>query len=389
MHSEAQTPVIRLGEFILTNLEPILTEWEIFARNSWEGPAPSPVALRNDAGIMLRAIVDDMATEQTLAEQKAKSQGTSECDASGLNRAAIGHALARVKDGFDIRRMVAEFRALRASVNRLWFESVPLAYRDQMDDMSRFNEALDQLVTASIAAFTERIDHSRQLFLAILGHDLRQPLFSIKMYSDVLLRPGAPADTRPIIEGINRCSDSMTKLLADMLDFTSSRLGSPMPVYPARCNIGIIGKDVVEEVRASAPAADLHFEESGDLEGTWDPTRLRQLVSNLLTNAIQHGSPHDPITTTVRASSDDREVTLAIHNRGKSIPAEILGTLFDPMVRITDDEKPRPHGSIGLGLYICRQIVLAHQGKITVESDSEDGTIFTIRLPKHVSVQPD
>ncbi|RYD69117.1 MAG: sensor histidine kinase, partial [Verrucomicrobiaceae bacterium] len=139
MKSEALPRPMRLGEFIVTNLEPILSEWEDFARNTWEGPPPTPVALRNDAAIMLKAIVADMATEQTHTEQKAKSEGDSAGDAAGLNRAAMGHALARVNDGFDILRMVAEFRALRASVNRLWLQSLPVADREQIDDLGRFN----------------------------------------------------------------------------------------------------------------------------------------------------------------------------------------------------------------------------------------------------------
>lgn len=388
MQPEAQPPTLRLGEFILTNLEPILSDWETFARNSWEGPMPGVVALRNDAEVMLKALVTDMASEQTLAQQKAKSEGAGVGDASGLNRAAMGHALARVNDGFDIRRMVAEFRALRASVSRLWFESLPVANRDQIDDMGRFNEALDQLVAASVTVFTQRIDHSREMFLGILGHDLRQPLFSIKMYSDVLLRSDPPADTRPIVAGISRCSDAMAKLLSDLLDFTSSRLGCPMPVYPSSCNIGVIANEVVEELRASAPDTEFNFEAEGNLDGTWDPTRLRQLVSNLLANAIQHGAPNLPITITVHSSGED--VTLSVHNQGKPIPPDAVGTLFDPMVRAGGDDKPRPHGSIGLGLYICRQIVLAHKGKIDVESHAKAGTTFEILLPKHFSaVRPE
>ena len=386
MQREAKRPAMRLGQFILENMEAILSEWEAFARSAWRGPLPGRVVLRNDAELMLRALVRDMATEQSAAEQKDKSEGADIGDASGLDRAAIGHALARLNDGFDIRRMVAEFRALRASVNRLWFKDMPVVQRSQIDDMGRFNEAVDQLVAASVGAFTERVERSRALFLAILGHDLRQPLYSIKMYNDVLSGPRPPADTGPIVSGIGRCCDAMTKLLADLLDFTSTRLGCRMPIYPAECDIGAIAKEVVAEFRVSAPTVVFQIEAEGDLGGRWDPTRLRQLVSNLLTNAIQHGSTDHPITTRLRAS--DGEVTLAVHNLGAPIPRDAMGTIFDPLVRMADEETPRPHGSIGLGLYICRQIALAHHGEIAVESRPETGTTFTVRLPREFAGEP-
>jgi signal transduction histidine kinase len=292
----------------------------------------------------------------------------------------MGHALARVNDGFDIDRMVAEFRALRASVSRLWWDSLPEPHKEQIDDMGRFHEALDQLVAASLRAFTSRLEKSRRLFLGILGHDLRQPLYSIKMYSEVLLKSDSPADLRPLYASIGRCSDAMATLLADLLEFTSARLGTPMPIYPIPCHMGAIANEVIEEFRASFPARDFIFETEGDLKGIWDTTRLRQLVSNLLSNARQHGAPDGPITAMVRESGG--KVSLSVHNWGKPIPNDAIGTLFDPMVRIADDDKPRPHGSIGLGLYICRQIVIAHHGNLAVHSSHADGTTFTVNLPR-------
>jgi signal transduction histidine kinase len=372
----------RLGTFILENMEEILVEWESFARTLWDGPLPSSAALRNDAEKMLRAVVADMATDQTLREQKTKSEGGAGGDVSGVDAAATGHALARVNDNFDIKRMVAEFRALRATVSRLWWASRPTPHKDQIEDMERFNEGFDQLLAASVTSFTDRIDQSRRLFLGILGHDLRQPLYSIKMFSDVLLSPKAPDDGRPLVSSIGRCCDGMAKLLTDLLDFTSSQLGSPMPIYPTPCDIGTVCGNVVEEVRAASPSAALYYDAGPDLEGSWDKGRLRQLISNLLTNALHHGEPKGPVTA--RLQGGEGEVTLTVHNFGKPIPDHAIGTLFDPMVRIAAVEKFRPHGSVGLGLYICRQIAVSHGGDIAVKSSPEDGTTFTVRLPKRL-----
>jgi signal transduction histidine kinase len=371
----------RLGTFILENMESILVEWESFARTLWQGPTPASEVLRNDAEKMLHAVVADMRTPQTLEEQQSKSEGAGGDD-SALNAAAAGHALSRVNDHFDIKRMVAEFRALRATVGRLWWASTPVPHKEQIEDMERFNEALDQLLSASVSSFTDRIEKSRRLFLGILGHDLRQPLFSIKMFTDVLLNPKAPDDGRPLVSSIGRCCDGMTKLLMDLLDFTSSELGSPMPVYPAECDLGAICLEVIEEVRATAPSAAFYHEASNNLEGIWDKARLRQLTSNLLANALQHGEPKGPVT--VRIHGGENEVTLTVHNFGRPIPQHAIGTLFDPMVRMGAVEKSRPHGSVGLGLYICREIAVAHGGSITVTSSLEEGTTFMVRLSRSV-----
>ncbi|HEY1122859.1 MAG TPA: HAMP domain-containing sensor histidine kinase, partial [Haloferula sp.] len=380
MQSEGSTPTAKLGDFILENMGCILSGWEDFAREIWDGPLPSVARLRDDAEVMLRALVTDMAAEQTSADRKFEPEVGKDRDRSGLDRAAMGHALARINDGFDIRRIIAEFRALRASVIRIWANSSPISQEGQTDDMTRFNEAIDQLIAASVNAFIERIELSRRLFLGILGHDLRQPLFSIKMFTEVLLHPQLPSNPALIVSRIRGCCDGMVKMLANLLDFTSAQLGCPMPIHLAPCDSGAICGEVVEEVQASTSVALVRYEASGDLSGEWDATRLRELVSNLLMNAIQHGELTEPITATMSECGD--EVILTVHNIGPTIPQAAIKNLFDPMVRLAAEEKPRPHGSIGLGLYICRQVALAHGGGITVDSSSQAGTTFTVRLPK-------
>ena len=376
---------MRLGDFILANMETILAAWESYARRYWQGPIPDSKRLRNDAETMLRAVVADMATDQTGAQQQSKSEGEYEKDKSEMKRAAVGHALSRVHDGFDIARMVAEFRALRASVNRIWWESVPEPHHEQIADMGRFNEAIDQLVAASVTGFTERLDRSRRLFLGILGHDLRQPLYSLRMFAEILGRKEPlPPDGGAMLESMIKCCDSMGGMLGDLLDFTTSQLGSEMPVSPAACNLENVCREVLDQVQAGASGRSFTLDASGDLEGEWDAARLRQMLSNLLSNARHHGQADHPVSITLRGSDED--ATLAVHNMGPPIPPESITILFDPMVRLARQEKDRPPGSIGLGLYICRQIATAHHGEIGVESCAESGTTFTVRLPKKFQV---
>lgn len=382
MKADGNLPIVKLGDFILENMERILTSWESYARKFWVGQLPDTAALRNHAETMLRAVAADMASPQTEAERDLKSEGGEVEPDSEMGRAAAGHAIARVNDGFDIERLVAEFRALRASVVRIWVESVPAPSKDQISELGRFNEALDQLVAQSVRAFNLRVEKSRRLFLGILGHDLRQPLHSIRMFTEILAKK--PEELAPGVETVltsmTKCCDSMAGMLGDLLDFTSSQLGSAMPVTLAASNLELVCREVLNEVQAAAPDRQFHFEAEGNLEGEWDAPRLKQMASNLLSNAMQHGAAGEPIDT--RLHGTDEEVSLSVHNKGTPIPKEAVGSLFDPMVRISNERKGRPAGSIGLGLYICQQIAAAHAGAITIESSAETGTTFTVRLPR-------
>ena len=139
-------------------------------------------------------------------------------------------------------------------------------------------------------------------------------------------------------------------------------------------------QEVVDETRAAHPTRAVRFESHGDLTGDWDAARLRQLVSNLLGNAVQHGA--GPVD--VSASGQGADVRLAIRNEGPPIPRDALPTIFDPLVRGSSPErqKQRRPGSIGLGLYIAREVATAHGGTIGVTSSADAGTIFTVRLPR-------
>src|SRR4051812_5146213 len=181
---------MRLSDFIAANTEAILAEWEIFARSIQPGEKMDTVALRDHADQILRATARDMNSLQTAAEQSDKSKGESEggADSFRVDGASEVHAVARVHSGFDLLSVVAEYRALRASVIRLWRESQPASDRRDLDDLTRFNESIDQSLTEAIRSYSQRVDWSRKMFLAILGHDLRGPLDSVRLSATVLLR---------------------------------------------------------------------------------------------------------------------------------------------------------------------------------------------------------
>lgn len=377
---------MRMADFILANIEPILVEWEAFARHIWPGAATDPLTLRDHAENILRAMATGMKSAQTAAQQSEKSKGEAKADHdhTGVTQASDVHAIGRVRSGFDLQAIVAEYRALRASVIRLWRENAGEPDQFDLDDLTRFNESIDQSLTEAARSYSAMVDRSRQMFLAILGHDLRNPLNAVMMSAEMLSHTSEKnSESSGVAAQISASAKAMARMISDLLDFTAAGLGGEMPLKPAPMDLKIVCQQVVDELRAGYPKRELRFEPQGDLTGEWDANRLRQLVSNVLGNAIQHGVETGPVDFSVTPEGSD--VLLAIRNGGPPIPAEALPTIFEPLVRGTSPElqKQRRPGSIGLGLYIAREVATAHGGTIGVTSTAKDGTVFTVCLPRH------
>ncbi|HEV7280744.1 MAG TPA: HAMP domain-containing sensor histidine kinase [Pirellulaceae bacterium] len=379
---------MRLADFILTNIELILVEWEAFARDIWQGSTPDPTTLRDHAEAILRATAADMRSYQTSVQQSEKSKGLAD-DATGARRmaqASVEHGIGRLRSGFDLLSLLSEYRALRASVVRLWTESRPAPDRNDLEDLTRFHESIDHSIAESAASFAENGERSRQMFLGILGHDLRNPLNSIMVSAQLLsLDENLSGDSQGATRQIAASVDAMAGIIHDLLDFATTRLGGSMPIAPKPMDLTGICREVVAEMRAGHPARTIDLNTPDDLTLEADASRLRQALSNLIGNAIQHGARSSPIAVNVRR--EDESVVLSVTNAGTAIPPEAFGTIFDPFIQGTSgDETVRAQSSsVGLGLYIVREIVTAHRGEIDVESSTEGGTTFAIRLPLHPS----
>jgi signal transduction histidine kinase len=374
---------VRLAEFIVTNREPILVEWEAFARTCTPASAPMDItALRDHANEMLTVIAADLRTEQDGSAQAEKSKGRAP-DASGEPTAAEEHGAGRAESGFTMEQMVAEYRALRASVIRLWTRAQGGLAPGDVEDLTRFNEAIDQSLAESVSRYTEELDRSKEMFLAILGHDLRTPLGVVFTSSRFMLETGELAEPHlTLTQRISGSATRMVHMVGDLLDFTRSRLGGGIPIAREDMSMGRVVHDVVDELAALHPQRTIRIDARGDERGQWDPARIAQALTNLVGNALEHGDEGADVTVTV--GGGDEEITIAVHNRGPAIPGERLNGLFNPM-------KPRepgsptatgPTGNLGLGLYIADRIVHAHQGSIAVDSSPERGTTFTVCLPR-------
>jgi signal transduction histidine kinase len=284
--------------------------------------------------------------------------------------------------------MVAEYRALRASVIRLWTRQKGELLPADVEDLTRFNEAIDQSLAESVTRYTEELDHSKEMFLAILGHDLRSPLATVSMAGAVLAR-GHAADTAvgAIALRLLRSAASMTTMVNDLLEYSRTQLGGAIPIESDVQDMAPACAAAIDAAQAAHPECAFLLEVDGDLVCNFDYERLQQVFSNLLNNAAQYSPPGEPVS--LRASGDPDAVFVQVSNRGRVIPGNALAMIFNPLVQLAPapEDRGRPSTSIGLGLFIAREITQAHGGSIGVESSEEDGTVFTVRIPRALTAQ--
>lgn len=374
---------MRLSAFVAANIEPILAEWEDFARSTIPVTGTmTALAIRDHAREILLAIVADMNSAQTEAERLIKSEGRA--PATGVRTSADKHGSLRQLVGFDLNQLGAEFRALRATVLRLWAAQARSAGPEELEEVTRFNEGVDQALAESIASYSEHVATSRDTFLAMLGHDLRTPLGALAGSLELVGRPELSVEQRArTLQVGKRSVASISQMITDLLEYTRSRLGRGIQVVPQTSDMRDLFSDVLDEMRAAYPDQAFEAAASGNLVIAFDAPRMRQVLTNLLVNAVQHGERGQPVT--LEARGDDERVRITAHNSGKPIPADALQVIFNPLVQVAESQAEpdqRTSTSLGLGLYIAREIVTGHGGTIGVTSTTADGTAFVVELPR-------
>jgi signal transduction histidine kinase len=381
--ADGTAPQLRLADFIRQEMEAVIAEWVAFASSHVPaGANMTQLALRDHIVEILNFIADDLESPQTAHEQVSKSKGDGPAEGRIQDSAAEIHASLRLNDGFNIDQMVSEYRALRASVVKQWTARKQPGAETDINDLTRFNEAIDQAIAESVAEYTNLIDRSRNLFLGILGHDLRNPIGAASMAGAMLQRL-APPDTKQMVlaSQIVDATQRGIQILNDLLDITRSAFGTDIPIVRAPMDMGHLGVQLVEEMRSLAKGRTIEINVVGETEGEWDKARLGQVFSNLIGNAIEYSFPGGIISVTVAGNPDG--VILSVHNGGSPIPAEKLVTIFEALTRaqpLQVDQQVSSH--LGLGLYITKKIVMAHNGDIDVDSTDQEGTTFTVRLPR-------
>jgi signal transduction histidine kinase len=386
---------MRLADFILQNVEPILAEWEAFARGIWPGEAADPATLRDHAEEILRSTASDMTADQTGGEQTAKSRGEGEASAhsDGLEGASHVHGALRVDSGFDLLAVVSEYRALRASVIRLWRDSRPEPDLRDGQDLTRFNESIDQSLTKAVRSFTRKSDQQRRAELAhlsraatlgeltaTLAHEVAQPLTAImsnaaaaqRSLETSALDPAEMRDTLADIYADTRRASEVVRRLRAML-----QRGKPVEFAPLDLNDVI--RSIEQLVRGDALRKQIVVEldlARGLPPTPGDPVQLQQVVMNLMLNAFAAmDRPELPTRRLlVRTRAADGHVEAEFRDTGAGISADVMDRIFEPFVTT------KPQG-LGMGLTICRSIVDRHRGWLRAANNPAGGATFSLTLP--------
>jgi PAS domain S-box-containing protein len=229
----------------------------------------------------------------------------------------------------------------------------------------------------AIAELEARSQYEQRL-IGIVSHDLRNPLNAIGLAGAALESTAKDPLVQKMTAIISRASNRATRLIRDLLDFAKKRTGATIPINPRPTNLREVIEQVVDELKVAVPNRTIRVDHAGAEDGSWDADRIAQVISNLVGNALQHGSASTPIVVTSRIDNDS--ATLEVTNHGPPISKADIAHLFEPFARATNASPSA--GSLGLGLYIAREVVVAHGGTIDVDSQPDTGTRFTVHLPR-------
>ncbi len=369
---------MRLADFIENNAAAIVDGAEAFAATQAPpGVHMDSTALRDHIPDILAAMVLDLRTSQDAAQQQAKSEGRGR-GVDDQKSAARSHGRLRAKDGFNIDQMVSEYRAMRAAVLRLWAAEKTLDH-DAIDDMIRFNEAVDQAIAESVADFSAEAESWRQVFLGVLGHELRGPLGVIVATSEILAHMTRDTPFSAQTDRLIRSGKRMSKLLDDLLDYSRTSLGMGIRIARTQGDLTAALNEEIDLLRAALPGAIITFEADGLTQGPFDISRVREALSNLVINAAKYGAAGANVVVTLVGNA--QQVELVVRNEGPTLSPGALKAMFEPLNRGASRAAIGEDTSLGLGLFIVREIARAHGGEVTASS-SEQTTAFTMRLPR-------
>lgn len=355
-----------LAAFILSRKQSIVNEWLNRVRTTM------PVSESSNAALVdhVPHILESLAEALQGADRRA-----------ALDQLSLSHAAERYRDGYDLRQVVAEYRLLRRAIVDVYERDCAPAesLRARLAPLGALNEIIDEAIAQAVEHYYAERERTRDLFVGVLGHDLRNPLSTISLSSRMLLEASGanyaidPQRVTRVATRILSASGRMERMISDLLDFARTRLGSGFPITPVPADLRTILSTTVRELAAAHPTRCVEYAAASvpaDLRGTWDSDRLAQAVSNLVANAIQHGQ--DPVV--VEAHDEGNAVSVAVRNGG-CIPPEHVGSIFHPF-------RSGSKSGIRLGLYIVREIARAHGGDVRVRSTPEDGTVFVLTLPR-------
>jgi signal transduction histidine kinase len=351
----------RVADFIRTNEAKIAKRWEA------EVLGDLPVQSQAARPVLVDHLHDFL---DGLAHWIEGDNDNAERAFAGL---VEGAALQRLGYGVGLETLSREYSKLRMVLVRELMDIELDA--ETRESMIRFHEGMDRAINDAMQRYASRREEVRERFISILGHDLRDPLATVRISANMLAaNPALKNEHRLIATRISRAGARMQRMINDVLDFARGHLGDGIPSHPSPSDMGDVCRAAVDEHSAANPQRHISLDLRGDLHGAFDRDRVHQALGNLIANALHHTQGSIEVSA---YAADDRVVT-EVTSHGAPIPEELQQRIFDPFSR---GEVSGPHKGLGLGMFIVHQIALSHGASCDITSD-EQATTFTIRWPR-------
>ncbi|MGO4332168.1 sensor histidine kinase [Cupriavidus sp. 2TAF22] len=367
---------MRLHEFMRANIEAILTAWERELNDAGSSGSPIGAAARRD---LTRKILLEIATR---LEKAGAFRSDVPVQPASTEIVPSNHGGQRLATGYSLLELQSEYRVLRSVVVSEWMKVRHSWLQQEIADMAYFHAALDRALGESTNAYVAGLDRSRDIFVGVLGHDLRGPINTALLNIRLLeMDPDLREQSRAAVLRIGRSVRQMNELAAELLEFVSIHFDRYRPLSLSDVSMSRICEEAISDAQTLSPDRQLVARLDGNTIGRWDAHRLRQAVYNLLRNAMDHGAVDAPVGITTRGDKDT--VSVEIHSQGHPIPPGSLARVFDPFTQASSGEADmKIQGSIGLGLFIVRDVATMHGGNVSVTSTAENGTTFRIEVPR-------
>lgn len=375
----------RAASLLRAQREIILEVWESRARAEIEAArVQNRTALRDHLPTFLERLAKALDPRNDLENA---ADGTDVCDTHGKERADLSaYTIPQVLHEYSIlRQCVFETLETAAVLERQERETVLLSFdaaaRDAAAAFHELRTEREREKRREVEGEVERLEAEsdvQKTFVATLTHDLRNPISSVRMALDLLLRE-LPADPEilSLAEMMARNLERTETMLLDLLDANRIKSGHRLPLDLERCDLTVLAKTTLAELLAVRGQGCI-LQARGEIWGYWSACRLRRVLDNLLDNAIKYGLPGGPITLSVQQSQ--AETTIVVHNKGTPIPLEDQATIFEPHYQLDGGDGRRASGW-GLGLTLVKAVTEAHGGHVRIESEATSGTSFIVTLP--------
>lgn len=354
----------------------ITRQFAAFASGHWptRGPVSSQV-LEDGVQHLISTFAAYTETADSAAEPSSDAPGAPREKGSTLIRAGELHAAQRLRHGYDIDDVIAEYRALRRSLLSIVLDTAS-PNQELLRDVVRLNDAVDQALAASSAWHSARLARSREVITASLGNDLHGPLGAMRASARYLL--GRDDLDSACFDAAGRVLDGCSviqPIIDDLLDFSRAGLAAALPMHTRQVVLSKLYESAVEDLKTAHPDADIRFTCADEVIGKWDEVRMVQMIGELVANAMTDNRRGDTVSIAL-APDDAGNAVLTVQNFEQAFDAESLPFMFDPVGKAQDaGDGP------GRGLFIANEIAVAQRGSIAVDSSVAGGTTYVVTLP--------